>query len=406
LTAGGNVILCAYGFRTFAEMRLVNLTHISITGFRSIRTLSFPLRRLTVLVGANGVGKTNLYRSLELVHAAARGTLAEEIAREGGLGSIFFAGERRKHEQPRLALEAVLDGIFEGGRSVGYSAEIGFPVQYRTEMGFPQPGSAAFGTEAQVKSESLTLRQRGHPAALMERKGPSVWARDAEGSRVLADDALLASETALSGLRGGYPEIDAVRHAISSWRFYHSFRTDPDSPLRRPALAVTSPMLASDGSNLAAVFATLRYVREESVDLDAAVETAFPGARLFVPAPEENATFSMTFQDLPRRSFGAHELSDGTLQFLALMGALLAYRLPPFIALNEPETSLHPNLLPALARVIARAAERTQIWVVTHSRELADLLAGQTGTIPREVIRKDGATWLEGLNMIGEFEED
>jgi predicted ATPase len=384
----------------------VTLTDIAITGFRSIRSIGFPLRRLTVLVGGNGVGKTNLYRSLELLHAAAKGTLAEEIAREGGLGSLFFAGERKKHEQPRLALEATLDGIFEGGKSVSYGAELGYPVQYKTELGFPQVGSAAFETEAQIKSETLSLKQRGRDVGLMERKGPSVWARGPDGHRVLADDQLLASETALSGLRGGYPEIDAVRHAISSWRFYHSFRTDPESPLRRPSLAVTSPMLASDGGNLAAVFATLRHIREESVDLDEAVEIAFPGARLFVPPPEENATFSMTFPDLPKRSFGAHELSDGTLQFLALMGALLAYRLPPFIALNEPETSLHPKLLPALAKVIARAAERSQIWVVTHSRELADLLAEGTGAVPREVIRKDGATWLDGLNMIGEFEDD
>jgi predicted ATPase len=379
------------------EEGLVTLTDISITGFRSIRNISFPLRRLTVLVGGNGVGKTNLYRSLEMLHAAAKGTLAEEIAREGGLGSIFFAGERKKHEQPRLALEATLDGIFEDGRPVTYAAEIGFPVKLQ---------AAAFETEAQIKSETLSFAQRGRDVGLMERKGPAVWARGSDGSRVLADDQLLASETALSGLRGGYPEIDAVRHAIASWRFYHSFRTDADSPLRRPALAVTSPMLASDGSNLASVFATLRHIRQESVDLDEAVATAFPGARLFVPPPEENATFSMTFPDLPKRRFGAHELSDGTLQFLALMGALLAYRLPPFIALNEPETSLHPKLLPALAKVIARAAERSQIWVVTHARELADLLAEETGAVPREVIRKGGATWLEGLNMIGEFEED
>ena len=373
------------------------LAEISIHGFRSIRELTFPLRRLTVLVGGNGVGKTNLYRSLELLQAAARGTLAEEIAREGGLGSVLFAGERRKQERPRLLLEATLEDVFESGGAVRYSVEAGYPDRV---------GSAAFSSEAQVKTETLALRQRGRDVALMERKGPSVWARDAEGRRTLADDQLLASETALSTLRGGHAEIDAVRHAIANWRFYHSFRTDADSPLRRPSLAVTSPILASDGSNLAAVLATLRHVRGESVDLDAAVEAAFPGAELHVPHPEEYASFSMSFPDLPRRRFGPHELSDGTLQFLALLGALLAYRLPPFIALNEPETSLHPRLLAALARVIAGAAERSQVWVVTHSRELADNLGELTGAMPREVIREDGGTWLAGLNKLGRFEED
>jgi predicted ATPase len=349
-----------------------------------------------VLVGGNGVGKTNLYRSLELLHAAAKGTLAEEIAREGGLGSIHFAGELKRHERPELTLSATVDDVLDSEDHLCYEAQ----------LGFPGPDSAAFRTEAQVKAESLVLKQGKRDVVLMERDGPAVRARDSDGRRIAVETELLASETALSSLRGGYPEIDAVRHAISGWRFYHGFRSDRDSPLRAPSSAITSPMLNADGSNLAAVFATIRHVRGETVDLDEAIEHAFPGARLSVPPPEESATFAMTFPDLPKREFGAHEVSDGTLQYLALMGALLAYRLPPFIALNEPEASLHPSLLPALGRIIGRAAERTQIWVVTHSPELARAIAEETGVQPREVIRKDGGTWLEGLTMFGEFDDD
>lgn len=164
-------------------------------------------------------------------------------------------------------------------------------------------------------------------------------------------------------------------------------------------------MLAADGANLAAVFATLRHIREDTADLDEAIGDAFPGARLDVPMPERHASFGIRFPDLPKRVFGANELSDGTLQFLALMGALLSYRLPPLIALNEPETSLHPDLLPPLARIIAKAAQRTQVWVVTHSRILADALEDQTGILPREVIRRDGGTWLEGLGQFGAFDD-
>ena len=197
---------------------------------------------------------------------------------------------------------------------------------------------------------------------------------------------MLASETALSNLRGSYREIDAVRYAITSWRFYHAFRTDADSPLRRPARAITSPLLNADGSNLAAVFATLRFIREESVDLDEAIDAAFPGAHLIVPPPDDTASFAMRFPDLPKRQFAAHELSDGTLHYLALMDALLAYRLPPFIALNEPEASLHPDLLPHLAGLIVKAAARTQIWVVPTNEEL--IVARQTV----EVLSKESAT--------------
>ncbi|HEY9011079.1 MAG TPA: AAA family ATPase [Devosia sp.] len=393
----------------------MSLTEVEIIGLRSIRSIRFPLRRLTVLVGANGVGKTNLYRSLELLHAAAKGTLAEEIAREGGLGSVFWAGGKnlsedgsfdpkyrtdgfRKVEKNRLMLRARLDGLGD---------EASLEMSYRIELGFPQKRvAAAFELEAQVKSELLTLDGGKKPIVLMEREKPALWARDVEGNRQQLDNAIFASETALSSLRGAFPEIDAVRYAMSNWRFFHGFRTDRDSPLRQPAPAVTAPMLASDGSNLAAVFATLAHIKEDMTDVDTTIAEAFPGAQLVVEEPHTHASIGMRYPDTPKRVYRAHELSDGTLQFLALMGALLAYRLPPFIALNEPETSLHPSLLPVLARIIAKAAERTQIWVVTHSQVLADAIADESGVTPRTVIRRDGGTWLEGLSNFGTFEDD
>ncbi|GLQ08502.1 ATPase [Devosia yakushimensis] len=381
----------------------MGLTDIHIAGYRSVRSIYFPVRQLSVLVGANGVGKTNLYRGLELVQSAATGTLALDIARDGGLGSVFWAGERKAGEAPRLVLSVSLEDVGSGPHN--YSLELGFAPSYEIEIGFRVPTAAAFPLEAQIKAERLTLKQGPRPVVLMERKQGSVWARDNEGRRVLADDNLLASETALSALRG-YPEIDAVRETLSAWRFFHSFRTDATSPIRRPGLAVAAPFLDANGSNLAAVFATLRHIRQDTVDLDHAIEDAFPGAQLDVPVPEENASFTLTFPDMPKRAFGAAELSDGTLQFLALMGALLSYRLPPLIALNEPESSLHPELLPALARVIAKAAERSQVWVVTHSTVLSDAIAAETGILPREVIRKNGGTWLEGLSQVGVFADD
>lgn len=393
----------------------MTLADIEITGFRSIRKLRMPLRRLTVLVGGNGVGKTNLYRSLELLQAAARGTLADEIAREGGLSSVFWAGGRnltedgsfdpmwrtdgyRKGEQLRLALEAHFEGLGD---------EAAFDPTYRIEIGFPpKTATAAFSLEAQIKREEITLPHRGRRTMLMERANASVAARDETGARITAADGLLASETALATIRGGQPEIAVVRDELSAWRFFHGFRSDPDSPLRRPALAITAPLLNADGGNLAAVFATLRHIREETVDLDAAIEAAFPSAELVVPLPEQSATFGMIFPEMPKRVFRAHELSDGTLQFLALCGALLSYRLPPFIALNEPESSLHPKLLPVLASLIVNAAARTQIWVVTHSRELADAISQQSGVLAREVIRTEDGTTISGLGSLGTFDDE
>lgn len=378
----------------------MGLTDIHIAGYRSVRSIHFPVRQLSVLVGANGVGKTNLYRALELARAAATGELTMLLAREGGLGSAIWAGERKANEAPRIVLRLNLDDVLNGDKG-------GFAPTYEIEVGFGDARyEAVFELEPQIKTETLSIRQGKRNVALLERKGAAAWYRDDQGSRRQMEEPLLASETALAAVRGTVPELDAVRYILSSWRFYHGFRTDADAPLRRPAAAVTAPMLDADGGNLAAVLATLAHIRQDMTDLNAAIERAFPGARLHVPPPGKDASFSLTFADMPKRQFGAGELSDGTLQFLALAGALLAYRLPPLIALNEPEASLHPDLLPALAQIIAKAAERTQVWVVTHSRILADALANQTGILPRDVIRKDGGTWLQGLNQFGTFSDD
>ncbi|TXN68694.1 AAA family ATPase [Methylobacterium sp. WL6] len=113
----------------------------------------------------------------------------------------------------------------------------------------------------------------------------------------------------------------------------------------------------------------------------------------------------MVFPDYPKRIFEASELSDGMLRFLALAGALLAYRLPPFVALNEPEASLHPDLLAPLARMIVKAAERTQVWLVTHSERLADAILDERSAKPHRVIKRQGATWIAGLKLSGNSED-
>ena len=91
------------------------------------------------------------------------------------------------------------------------------------------------------------------------------------------------------------------------------------------------------------MFATLAHIRQDTVDLDRAIDDAFPGAKLVVPMPERTASFGLTMPEYPKRVFEAGELSDGTLRYLALAGALLGYRLPSFIALNEPEAACTPN---------------------------------------------------------------
>lgn len=242
----------------------------------------------------------------------------------------------------------------------------------------------------------------------LDRNGRSVMVRDETGRPVTLDIDILASETVLGRLEdpSRYPELDAVRRTLLEWRFYHDLRTDADSALRRPCVAAATPTLASDGSDLAAVFATLAYIREDTADLDDAVAAAFPGARLIVDAGGRMASFGIAFPEFPNRVLEAGELSDGTLRFLSLAGALMAYRLPPFIALNEPESSLHPDLMEPLGRMVARAAQRTQVWLVTHSERLAEAIRKSGTGAVRTVTKRAGATTIEGLTLLGTFRDD
>ncbi len=393
----------------------MHISEISVSGYRSLRALRFPVGGLTVFVGANGVGKTNLYRALQLLQAAAAGTLARELASEGGMESALWAGKRAANKPARMRLAVGLraDGR-PSGRAQGelnYGVEVGVTHSYEVDVGVRMPTAAAFPLEPQIKEERLQFHGGRRPLMLLERRGPRAVATSEAGLKETFGSDLLASETALGALQdpGRFPDIDWVRRTMLDWKFYHDFRSDRASALRQPCLAVTTPTLAHDGCDLAAVFATLVHIRQDTVDLDRVVNDAFPGARLVVPPPERTASFGLVLPDYPKRVFEVGELSDGTLRYLALAGALLGYRLPAFIALNEPETSLHPELLEPLARMIVRAAERTQIWVVTHSERLAQAFAAAGAITPRTVIKRNGETWIEGLNLGGEFvanEED
>ncbi|MBP1845121.1 putative ATPase [Rhizobium petrolearium] len=361
--------------------------------YRSLRSIRMDLSGVNLFIGENGVGKSNLYRALQLVQAAVRGNLAYEIAAEGGMASALWSGPRREGKNFRIKFEAeVLD------------EERAITFRYRVEAGLRPPIDAAgFVFEPQVKAEELSVETGSRPVTMMKRAGPGIMVRGTSGRMEEYPEQAMTSETAIAllGDAGHYPEVGAFRRMVDGWRFFHGFRTDRDSALRQPCLAVTSPLLDQDGSNMAAVFATLVHTRGDTVELDRAVAAAFGGAKLSVPEPGEHAEFGLVFPDFPRRVFQPRELSDGQIRFLGLAAALMSYRQPPLIALNEPETSLHPDMLPPLADMIAEASRSSQIWIVTHSDVLAAAVEARCGSRPRRVIRQGGATWIEGMRLTG-----
>ncbi len=370
----------------------MRLHSFAVHRYRSLQAIRMDLGPVEVFCGANGVGKSNLYNAMRLVRAAAVNRLALDILSEGGMGSALWSGTYRKDEKRRIRLEATLR-----------DDETAMDFHYRLEIGQPPPVSAGFLHEPHVKEEelSVTIGTRRVPVLVRDRENTRI--REAHGRLERYEGEILPSETALGLVadEGRNPEVALFRRIVGRWRFYHGFRTDPQSPLRRPGFAASAPVLDEDGSNLAAVLATVAHVSEDMTELDRAVGDALEGARLIIPPPVDEARFEFRMPEFPDRPFSVRELSDGQMRFLALCGALLSYRLPPLIALNEPETSLHPDMLPPLARLIAAAAEKTQVWVVTHSTRLADELAALTGARPRRVVKVKGETRIAGLSLDG-----
>jgi len=208
---------------------------MEVAFYRSLRRIRFPAERLTVFQGANGVGKTNLYRALQLIQAAAAGTLARELAAEGGMPSVLWAGSRptRGPARIRLAVTLAPDAPLAGSGC----------FRYEVEVGMKAPVEAALPFEPLVKQERVSFLGGRRPVTLLERRGPAISATDAAGERTHPDIDLMPSETALSAVRdpARYPDLDVVRQTLLDWRFYHDLRTDPGSPIRRPCLAVATP---------------------------------------------------------------------------------------------------------------------------------------------------------------------
>jgi predicted ATPase len=333
------------------------LRELQVSGYRSLRSISLAFEPLTVVLGANGTGKTNLYSSLQLLSAAAGGTLAHAMLAQGGLPSALWAGPRRKQESHRIE-------IFTDLTEYSYELHVGnIP---------PVPGDTYFLRDPDVKEERLKVD--GHVVA--ERRGAGAWSRDQDGKRNVFTRPLWGGESMLAQIiePQRFLLLADLRARLLSWRFYHSFRTDAEAPARHAQMGVRTPALAHDGRDLAAALATIQQIGD-AAQMEASLDRAFPGARLEPVADEGRFSFLLHMPGLLRPLEPA-ETSDGTLRFLYLLAALLSPRPPPFLALNEPETSLHEGMLDALAELIASAAARGQIFLVTHSERLARALPG------------------------------
>ncbi len=367
---------------------------LAVANYRSLRDLVIPLDQLNLVTGANGSGKSNLYRGLKLLSETASGTATSSIAAEGGLQSVLWAG-------PEQFSRSVLRGDHPvqgtGKRKQPINLRFGFAgdeFSYAIDYGMPEPvAGTMFGKDPEIKREAIwhgsTWDDR---RTMVDRKGPIVRARDNAGKWQVIEQHLLPFDSMLTRLPDPEraPEILYLREQIRSWRFYDHFRSDFDAPARKPQIGTRTPVLSNDGHDLAAAWRTICEVGDADA-LGGAVTDAFPGAEVSVM--DDGGRFELSFQQHGLlRPLSQAELSDGTLRYLLWIAALLTPRPPSLMVLNEPETSLHPDLLPALGRLMKTCARQTQLWVISHAPSLIESISESGSSNHIELNKRLGET--------------
>ncbi|AFM16567.1 putative ATPase [Mycolicibacterium chubuense NBB4] len=349
------------------------LETVAIRGYRSLRELILPLRRLTVITGANGTGKSSLYRALRLLADCGRGEVISSFAAEGGVESAMWAG-------PEQLGGARRTGTAQGVRRTRpVSIELGYAADdfgYLIDLGLPQAKNTAFERDPEVKRELVFAGPVARPAAMLVRRVRGLVEVAGDTGRGFDELAhgLPAHRSVLADWAGAVPELVMVRERLRDWRFYDGFRADGHAPARRPQIGTRTPVLADDGADLAAAVQTILETGEDA--LARAVADAFDGATVSVSVTDGLFDLNLHQRGMLRPLRSA-EISDGTLRFLLWAAALLSPQAPSLMVLNEPETSLHPDLVRPLAGLIASAASRTQMVVVTHSTTLRTFLGAE-----------------------------
>lgn len=344
---------------------------IHVQGFRRLHDVDLPLKPLNVLIGANGSGKTTILDVFTLLSASASGDLKATVSDYGGIDSNLSALNSVAGDKARFAR-------FEVDKSVPNYA----PLKYAISL---KPSRTSY----EIPDELLTQHSdpsKSDPMKFIESIHGRVRYFDPGENRLLSPEWEHDShESALSQVSRMYQEPENFRKGLASSTHYHVLDVGMRAPVRLPQPMREAHLPGKDGEDLVSC---LYWMREADPDRFETIEDTlrggFPGFdRLNFP-PVAAGTMAMTWKEQNfKHPFFMHQLSEGTLRFLWLVTLLYSPGLTEVTLLDEPEVSLHPELLSVLADCMREASTRTQLIVATHADRLVRFLR------PDEVVAID-----------------
>jgi len=344
---------------------MMKIKQLDIEGFRSLKKVSWFPGDLNIIIGPNGTGKSNLLRFLELIAISAQGRLGKHIQSLGGIDPIIWDGTA-------TAIKFCLKTDQVGGESG--------PEQYELELGRLGSGSS-YKIERELLTNFHMVRENieTKPVRFLKRADNKAVFYGDKKSNIITPEGFVSEEESLLSLASGpfinNHYIPPFQRALASIAVYHDLLTNKDAVIRQPAISRLEKRVDPDGQNLISVLHTL-YTgdRDFKRDINVAMQAAFGDdfdELVFPPAADQKIQLRIRWKSLKREQSAA-DLSDGTLRFLFLLTILASPSPAPVIAIDEPETGLHPAMLPIVAEYAADAATRSQVIMTTHSPQFLD----------------------------------
>jgi predicted ATPase len=369
----------------------MRITNLGVHNFRSLIDVDIPLHDLTVVIGPNGSGKTALLETLMLLHRGSQGELARFFEERGGYQAIVSQGGGRSGmPQMTLVLTVSDENPSLESQQTGYSIElrgtvIGYEVS-REMLALPRT-QEKYRTGFDYSTDK-TVRSEAHKSLLAE----------------LGVTELVVAEPVLAQLsinrlrRGGGP---GFRRFLEGFRFYAALDVTARAPIRLPQSLTPAESPGASGESLYSSLYNLRTNQPETYDRVLAIlMQAFPGLkRLEFPVVGAGMVTLAWYDRSNPQPFYPNQLSEGTLRFLWLVMLLMSPNRSSVLLIDEPEISLHPELLRLLAILLQEASLQGQVVVATHSSDLISWLQ------PDEVLvadKEDGQTrftWASALNL-------